>query len=47
MGHSPFKSQKEKNTMRKIKIHNLVFDKNKYLSQDCISLINGLLDANP
>ena len=47
MGHSPFKSEKEKNTMRKIKIHNLVFDKNKYLSQDCISLIKGLLDANP
>ena len=47
MGHSPFKSQKEKNTMRKIKIHNLVFDKNKYLSQDCINLIKGLLDANP
>ena len=47
MGHSPFKSEKDKNTMRKIKAHNLIFDKNKNLSKECINLINGLLDANP
>ena len=47
MGHSPFKSKKEKNTMIKIKLHDLVFDKNKNLSQDCINLISGLLNMNP
>ena len=47
MGHSPFKSKKEKHTMIKIKIHDLVFDKNKPLSNDCIKLIEGLLDINP
>ena len=48
MGHSPFKSKKEKNTMIKIKSHhNLTFDKNKPLSKDCIDLIEGLLNVNP
>ena len=47
MGHSPFKSNKEKNVMIKIKLHDLVFDKNKNLSEQCINLINGLLDSNP
>ena len=47
MGHSPFKSKKEKNVMIKIKLNNLVFDKNRNLSEDCINLINGLLDSNP
>ena len=47
MGHSPFKSNKEKNVMIKIKLHDLVFDKNRNLSENCINLINGLLDSNP
>jgi serine/threonine protein kinase len=47
MGHSPFKSKKEKNIMIKIKLHDLVFDKDKPLSKDCMNLITGLLDANP
>ena len=47
MGHSPFKSNKEKNVMIKIKQHDLVFDKNRNLSENCINLINGLLDSNP
>lgn len=47
MGHSPFKSKKERNIMIKIKLHDLVFDKDKPLSQDCINLIKGLLDMNP
>ena len=47
MGHSPFRAKKEKNTMIKIKLHNLVFDKEKNLSEDCLNLINGLLDINP
>ena len=47
MGHSPFKSKKEKNIMIKIKLHDLVFDKDKNLSKDCINLIRGLLDMNP
>jgi len=46
MGQSPFKSKKEKNTMIKIKLHNLSF-KGKKLSEECIDLINRLLDANP
>ena len=47
MGYSPFKSKKDKNIMRKIKIHDLYFDKNKQLSEDCINLIKRLLDINP
>ena len=47
MGHSPFRSKKDRNIMVKIKIHDLVFDKNKNISKECIDLINGLLDANP
>ena len=47
MGHSPFKAKKEKNTMIKIKLHDLVFDKDKPLSPDCMNLISGLLNMNP
>ena len=47
MGHSPFKSKKEKNTMINIKSHDLVFDKDKKLSHNCVKLIKGLLDINP
>ena len=47
IGHSPFKSKKDKNTMIKIQLHDLVFDKNKPLSKDCKDLIQGLLDMNP
>ena len=47
MGHSPFKSKKDKNTMIKIQLHDLAFDKNKPLSKDCKDLIQGLLDMNP
>ena len=47
MGHSPFKKKKAKNTMINIKARDLVFDKDKKLSQDCINLIKRLLDVNP
>ena len=47
MGYSPFKSKKEKNIMLKIKLHDLSFDKDRHLSEECINLINGLLDNNP
>ena len=47
MGHSPFRSQKDRNIVTNIKKHDLVFDKNKNISKECIDLINGLLDANP
>ena len=47
MGHSPFRSKKDRNIVIKIKLHDLVFDKNKNLSQECIDLIKGLLDSNP
>jgi serine/threonine protein kinase len=47
MGHSPFRSKKDRNIMVKIKIHDLVFDKNKNISKECIDLINRLLDMNP
>ena len=47
MGHSPFRSKKDRNIMTKIKQHDLVFDKNKNISKECIDLIKGLLDANP
>ena len=49
MGHSPFrsKSKKDRNIMIKIKKHDLVFDKDKNISKECIDLINRLLDVNP
>ena len=49
MGHSPFrsKSKKDRNIMIKIKKHDLVFDKDKNISKECIDLINRLLDMNP
>ena len=47
MGHSPFRSKKDRNIVIKIKMHDLVFDKNKNLSNECIDLIKGLLDSNP
>ena len=47
MGHSPFRSKKDRNIVIKIKMHDLVFDKNKNLSKECIDLIKGLLDSNP
>ena len=47
MGHSPFRAKKEKNTMIKIKLHDLVFDAGKNLSEECIDLIKGILDVNP
>ena len=47
MGHSPFRSKKDRNIMIKIKKHDLVFDKNKKISKECKDLIKGLLDANP
>ena len=47
MGYSPFRSKKEKNIMVKIKQCDLVFDKNKNISKECIDLIKGLLDVNP
>ena len=33
--------------MIKIKLHDLVFDAGKNLSEECIDLINGILDVNP
>ena len=47
MGHSPFRAERDANIMVKIKLHDLVFDKNKNISTECINLINGLLDPNP
>ena len=49
MGHSPFrsKSKKDRNVMIKIKKHDLVFDKDKNISKECIDLINKLLEVNP
>ena len=47
MGRSPFRSKKDRNIMIKIKKHNLVFDENKNISNECKDLINGLLDTNP
>ena len=49
MGHSPFrsKSKKDRNIRIKIKKHDLVFDKDKNISKECIDLINRLLDMNP
>ena len=49
MGHSPFrsKSKKDRNIMIKIKKHDLVFNKDKNISKECIDLINRLLDVNP
>ena len=49
MGHSPFrsKSKKDRNVMIKIKKHDLVFDKDKNISKECIDLINKLLEMNP
>ena len=46
MGHSPFRAKKDRNTMIKIKLHNLSF-KEKSLSSECINLIKGLLESNP
>ena len=47
MGHSPFRDNKDRNIMIKIKKHDLIFDKDKNISSECIDLINRLLDENP
>ena len=47
MGHSPFRSKKDSTIMANIKLHDLVFDKDINISNECKHLIKGLLDANP
>ena len=47
MGYSPFKAKDPKNIMVNIKYHELTFDKNKNLSDECRSLIKSLLEVNP
>ena len=44
MGHSPFKDKTNKNTIVKIKLHELKFDRK--ISDDCKDLINKLLEVN-
>ena len=47
MGYSPFKGKDPKSIMVNIKFHELIFDKNKNLSDECKNLIKSLLEVNP
>ena len=47
MGYSPFKAKDPQNIMVNIKSHELIFDKNKHLSEECKNLIKSLLEVNP
>ena len=47
MNHSPFCAKSARNIMNNIKEHELIFDKNKVISEECKDLIKKLLEYNP